>query len=132
MTLAELRNRFKDEFGWSESISVGKIDRDCDIAFCLYPTQTGKNKQHTVGGKKNRSYKSRTVTLLLRAGRNAVKADELARRVYDFFDEKSYTLGEVNSFILQVYSEPISLGTDDSGIYEYSYEIEVYFMHLGG
>lgn len=131
MTLAHLRDWFKSEFQWNESISIGKIDRDCFIAFCLYPAQTGKSKQHTVGGKKNRSYKTRCVTLLLRAGRNAAKADELACRVYDFFDEKRYAIDGENAFILQVYSEPISLGTDDSGIYEYSYEIEVYF-NLGG
>lgn len=126
MTLGELRDWFKAEYGWSESVSIGKIDRDKDKAICFYPTQSGKNRIATIGGKKNRSYQQRKVTVLLRYGTNAAKAEEKAQDIYDFFDEKEENTDVLSFFTIMKYSEPISLGTDNDGIYEYTYELEVY------
>lgn len=126
MTLREIKDLFKIEYGWTDGISIGKIDRDKDKAICFYPTQTSQNNITTVGGKKNRGYEKRKVTVLLRYGTNAAKAEEKAKNIYDFFDEKEINTDVLNIFTVMRYSEPISLGTDDDGIYEYTLEFEIY------
>ncbi len=125
MTLGELRDWFKAEFEWSDAISIGKIDRDTDKAICFYPSQSGESRISTVGGKNNCSYRKRKVTVLLRYGTNAAIADKTAQAVYDFFNENEGETGSRRFFIVMRYSEPVSLGADNDGIYEYTYDLDI-------
>ena len=44
----------------------------------------------------------------------------------DFFDEKTFTLNGKRVFVISRYSAPIPLGTDDRGVYEYSFDFYFY------
>lgn len=126
MTLAQIRDYFRTAFQWSESLYVGKIDNDKEKAVCFYNSRVPRAKIDTVGGKSNRDYELKPVTILLRWGRNASAAEQKAREIFDFFDEKTFTLNNKRVFLISPYNGPIDLGTDDKGVYEYSFEFDFY------
>lgn len=126
MYLKDLKDYFKEAFGWSEGISIGKIDNNLDKAICFYDSKLASPKTGAIGGKQNRSYELKPVTLLLRWGNGADAAEHKAKEVYDFFDEKQFMLNNKRVFCISRYSGPIPLGTDDRGIYEYSFEFDFY------
>ncbi len=126
MTLKQIKDYFKETFLWEESISIGKIDKDKDKALCFYNSRIQSPKIGIVGGKKNRSYEMKPITLLLRYGTNADIAEIKVKEIYDFFDEREFFLDDKRVFVVSRYDSAIDLGTDDNGIYEYSFEFNVY------
>ncbi|MBP3328727.1 MAG: hypothetical protein J6L91_07455 [Clostridia bacterium] len=126
MFLSELKDFFKTSFGWTEGISIGKIDNNLKRAICFYNSRHGVPKTGTIGGKQNRSYELKPVTILLRWDNNADAAERKAKEIYDFFDEKEFHLNGKRVFCISRYEGPIDLGTDDRGIYEFSFEFDIY------
>lgn len=124
--LSKIKDYFKNEFQWIDSISIGKIDNNQEKAICFYPSKRENGYQNTVGGKKNRSYKLKKVTILLRYTKNQVSADDMAQKIYDFFEERSFLIDEKRVFVVMQCGSPIWLGTDDKGVYEYSFELDFY------
>ena len=81
----------------------------------------------TIGGKKNSSYGVKTATVLLRYTDNSYQAELKAAEIQNYFDERKCRINGKNVYFTLVYNEPIFLGTDDTGIYEYSYELNIYY-----
>ena len=131
MTLSDLRDYFKSDFPWKESISVGKIDKNKERAVCFYHSKVSRPKINTIGGKGNRSYTVLPISILLRFGKNYEAAAEKAKEIYDFFDEKTFDLNNERVFVISPYNEPIDLGTDDQGVYENSLEFDLYITKKG-
>lgn len=131
MTLSDLRDYFKSDFLWKESISVGKIDKNKERAVCFYHSKVLRPKINTIGGKANRSYTVLPISILLRFGKNYEAAAEKAKEIYDFFDEKTFDLNNERVFVISPYNEPIDLGTDDQGVYENSLEFDLYITKKG-
>lgn len=126
MTLKQIKDYFKQTFLWDEVISIGKIDKDREKAICFYNSRIQSSKTGNVGGKKNKSYEMKPITLLLRYGTNADIAEIKAKEIYDFFDEREFILNEKRVFVVSRYNSAIDLGTDENGIYEYSFEFNFY------
>lgn len=125
MTLKQYKDYFKENFRWTESISTGKIDKNKEKAICFYD----KNPQEyigVIGGNKNKTTTIKTITILLRYTKNQNNAEIMAQKIYDFFNEKSFFIENKRVFIQMQYESPISLGTDDSNVYEYSIEFDSY------
>lgn len=131
MALSDLRDYFKSDFPWKESISVGKIDKNKERAVCFYHSKVSRPKINTIGGKANRSYTVLPISILLRFGKNYEAAAEKAKEIYDFFDEKTFDLNNERVFVISPYNEPIDLGTDDQGVYENSLEFDLYITKKG-
>ena len=131
MTLSDLRDYFKSNFSWKESISVGKIDKNKERAVCFYHSKVSRPKINTVGGKGNRSYTVLPISILLRFGKNYEAAAEKAKEIYDFFDEKTFDLNNERVFVISPYNAPIDLRTDDQGVYENSLEFDLYITKKG-
>ena len=131
MTLSDLRDYFKSDFPWKESISVGKIDKNKERAVCFYHSKVSRPKINTIGRKANRSYTVLPISILLRFGKNYEAAAEKAKEIYDFFDEKTFDLNNERVFVISPYNEPIDLGTDDQGVYENSLEFDLYITKKG-
>lgn len=127
MTLKALKDFFKTAYSWTDNISIGKIDGDVERAVCFYRSRLGAAKTQTVGGKVNGA----TVCCPLRsccAGR-AMRTPPKARQqsIYDFFDEKDFEIDGQRAFIISRYDGPIELGSEGNGVYEYSFEFDVYY-----
>lgn len=131
MTLSDLRDYFKSDFPWKESISVGKIDKNKERAVCFYHSKVSRPKINTIGGKGNRSYTVLPISVLLRFGKNYEAAAEKAEEIYNFFDERTFDLNNERVFVILPYNAPIDLGTDDQGVYENSLEFDLYITKKG-
>lgn len=125
MTLKQYKDYFKENFKWTESISVGKIDNNKDKAICFYDKKT-QPYVGIIGGNKNKSTTIKPITILLRYTKNQNDAEIMAQKNYDFFNEKSFFIEEKRIFIQMLYESPIGLGTDDNNVYEYSIEFDSY------
>lgn len=126
MTLKQYKDYFKDNFKWTDSISIGKIDNNQEKAICFYNSNRNLAYIGTLGGLENKSTNIKPITILLRYTKNQNDAEIMAQKIYDFFNERSFFIENKRIFVQMIYSEPISLGTDDNNVYEYSIELNFY------
>lgn len=126
MLLSKIKDYFKSEFNWSDTISIGKIDNNQEKAICFYPSKRNIAKINTLGGKKNKGYNLEPITILLRYTKNQVSANTKAQEIYDFFNERSFLIENKRIFVIMRSEKPIWLGTDDKNVYEYSFELDFY------
>lgn len=126
MSLANIKDYFKEAFLWNDAISIGKIDKNQEKAICFYPSKREVSKITRMGGKSNAKYNLIPITILLRYTKNQSLAEAKAKEIYDFFDERSFYLNQKRVFVIQQSNNPIWLGTDEQNIYEYSFELNFY------
>jgi len=129
VTLKQIKDYFKQEFNWNKPISIGKIDNNKEEAICFYNSKRQLSYSPVIGGKSNKSTYIKPITILLRYTKNQDSAEQMAQSIYEFFEERTFFIGEKRIFTMMYTEEPINLGTDDKGIYEYSIEIDLY---IGG
>lgn len=122
MTLKQYKDYFKASFNWNEAISIGKIDNNKEMAICFY---NSKRTLSPIKAIDNNTYKIKPITILLRYTKNQNTAEEMAISIHEFFDERNFMIGDKQVISQHLYSDPITLGTDDNGIYEYSFEINM-------
>ena len=126
MTLKQYKDYFKQNFKWVDSISIGKIDNNQEKAICFYNSKRSLAYIGIFGGLENKSTNIKPITILLRYTKNQDSAEMMAQKIYDFFNERSFFIENKRIFTQMIYSEPISLGTDDENVYEYSIELNFY------
>lgn len=126
MTLKQFKDYFKKEFKWTDSISIGKIDNNKEKAICFYNSKRSQGYVSCIGGIKNKSTDIKPITILLRYTKNQNDAEIKAQEIYDFLNERSFFIDEKRIFVMMTYSEPITLGTDDNNVYEYSIELDLH------
>lgn len=122
MRLSQYRDYFKASFKWNEAISIGKIDNNQEKAICFYNSKRTLAPIKTID--KN-TYKIKPITILLRYTKNQDTAEQMANSIYEFFEDKYFQIENKRIISQHIYSEPVALGTDDDGVYEYSLEIDL-------
>jgi len=106
--------------------TTGKIN-DAEIAICFYNSRRNVQKISAIGGKENSSYGVKAITALLRYTTDNSRAERQALLIQNFFNERKTKINGKNVRYALLYEEPIFLGTDEKGVYEYSFEINVYY-----
>ena len=122
--LIYFETNFNDLKGFS--LSTGKIDNNAEKAICFYNSKRTLSYDARVGGKNNKSTNIKPITILLRYTKNQDSAETMARKIYDFFCEKSFFIEGKRIFTVMIYDEPVYLGTDENGVFEYSLELNMY------
>jgi hypothetical protein len=128
MTVDQYLTDFETNFNdWDGSIATtGKIDRNKEKAICFYNSKREMAYQAYVGGKACKSTNIKPVTILLRYTKNQLRAEEMAQKVFDFYDERSFFIDNKRVFVIMPYNEPIYYGADEFGVFEYSIELDFY------
>lgn len=87
---------------------------------------TGSAPRIAIGGLDNTSYTNKVVSLLVHWGKNPSMAERKAKEVYDAMFGKTAVIGgkRVIMFDMRT-SEPIGVGTDSEGNYEYVIEVNI-------
>ncbi len=124
ITLKQIKNYFKDNFSWNDSISIGKIDKNQEKVICFYNSKRQLGYESVIGGKKNNTTYIKPITILLRYTKNQNSAEIMAQKIFEFFEEKTFFIDNKRIFVSLYSNEPISLGTDDNNVYEYSIELD--------
>ena len=82
-----------------------------------------------IGGLQNTTYTTKSISLLVRWGKNSDVVEKKAMEVYNlFFGKNNFTIG--NKKIIQCKmrtSYPVYLGTDSEGVIEYIIDMTIYY-----
>lgn len=126
MLLSEVRDFLKTKIDCPQWYS-GKIDASKEQCIGLYSVQ-GPKPNIALGGLANTSYSTKAISILVHWGNNSNIAEQKAQEVFDELFGKSAVIGgkRVINFDMRT-SEPISVGTDSNGIYEYVIETIIYY-----
>lgn len=106
---------------------VGKIDAKKEQCIGLYNT-TGAPQRMAVGGLPNTGYVVKAVSILIHWSRNADTAERKAQEVYAaLFGVSNAQIGGKRVVMFRLpQSQPINVGADGEGIYEYVIEVHIY------
>jgi len=126
MTLAEFRDWLKTQITCPQWY-IGKIDGKKEQCIGLYNT-TGAPQHLAVGGLAATGYTVKAVSILIHWGRNADTAEQKAQEVYAaLFGVSNVTVGGKRIVMFRLpQPQPINVGTDSEGIYEYVIEVHIY------
>lgn len=106
----------------------GKLEDKRQKSIGVYPLKSSRPPEGTVGGDKNRSYYTKGISLLVHWNKSPTDTEEAAVKLYERL--KNMRAAEINGhtikFIQMQQEEPIWVGTDDKGIYEYVIECLFY------
>lgn len=125
LTLANVRDWLKPQIADSESFTIGKLDTSKKQAVCIYNRQSASNKI-AVGGLENTSTANKKISILVHWGTNCNTAELKAQEIYNLF-LGTQTINGKKCFFNVEFDEPVSLGTDDKGIYEFTIELTIIY-----
>lgn len=105
----------------------GKIDSTVEQCIGIYGKQVG-TPNIALGGLANTSYSTKAISILVHWTKNNDTAEQKAQEVYNALFGQSATIGgkRVVKFDMRT-SEPVGVGTDSNGIFEYVIETVIYY-----
>lgn len=124
--LADIRNWLK-QFNIAENYSVGKIDGNKDKSIGVYQR---KSSIPAIRAFENKStYNIKPVSVLIHWNKNATETEKTAYKLYKQLEAvSSFLINDIRVYFIKLLqSEPISVGADDSGVYEYVIEFDIYY-----
>lgn len=106
---------------------TGKIDSSIDNCIGIY-NLSGSKPNIAIGGLQNTSYAVKPISILVHWGKNSNAAELKAQEVFNkLFGQTAIINGHrVIQFDMRS-SEPIDVGTDDNGIYEYVIQTNIFY-----
>ncbi|MNB71315.1 hypothetical protein D3C75_178770 [compost metagenome] len=126
MTLAEVRDWLKTQVS-CQNWYIGKADGSKQESITLYNLNSG-TPVLAIGGLANTSYVVKAISILVHWSKNADTAEQKAMEVYAaLFGQSAVINGKrVISFQMRT-AEPVNVGTDDAGYFEYVIEVTIYY-----
>lgn len=126
MNLADIKNYLKENIE-CENWYVGKIDANQEYCIGIYPTAPPAPRI-AVGGVGCYSYASKSVSILIHWGKSASPAEAKAQEVFDLLFGQNPSIGGKDIVIFDFRTaEPVGIGTDSSGTYEYVINLVIYY-----
>lgn len=118
ITIKDVREFLKTKIDCDNWYS-GKIDASKDKCIGIYNIQGGK-PYIALGGLDNTSYSSKAISILVHWTNNSNTAELKAQEVYNALFGKTGVIAghRVIQFDMKT-DEPVPVGTDDNGIFEY-------------
>ncbi|MFT8347686.1 minor capsid protein [Clostridium saccharoperbutylacetonicum] len=126
MLLSEVKDYLKTVIDCPQWYT-GKIDGTVEQCIGIYSTN-GPSSNIALGGLANTSYSTKAISILVHWGKNSNTAEQKAQEVYNALFGQSASIGgkKVTKFNMRS-SEPVGVGTDANGIFEYVMEVIIYF-----
>lgn len=112
-----------------EHCYCGLLDNKNDKSIGVYPLKSSRANAIPVGGLSNSSYEVKGISLLVHWNNSPTSTEDTAYSLFSRLSEcKDVTVNEQSiKFIQLPYSEPISVGTDEGGVFEYVIECLIYY-----
>ena len=105
---------------------IGKIDNSKEKVIGLYNRASSNNKI-AVGGLENTSTANKRICLLGHWNQNCDTSEKIAKNIYNLFYGKRATIAGCGCFFNMINDEPVSIGTDDNNVYEFTIDIEIIY-----
>lgn len=130
LTLADVRDFISTlNVAVDDNVYCGKLDAKNDKSIGVYPLKQNRPPNVPIGGIKNSSYNTKGISLLVHWNKSPRNTEVAAQQLYDAL--LSCRNVEINDskilFVQHLHNEPISVDTDDKGIYEYVVECLFYY-----
>lgn len=118
MTLTDVKDWLKTKVD-CPNWYTGKADASKEQYIAVYSIK-GPATNIALGGLSNTSYSTKAISILVHWGKNNTAAEEKAQEVYNtMFGQSAIIAGHrIINFDMKA-PEPIGVGTDENGIYEY-------------
>jgi len=127
MTISDFRDWLKTKIDCPNWFAGGLRTTD-EKAIVIYNGQAFVNPM-AIGGLQNSSYKGKGIRILIHWNKNVRESELKAQEVYDAIN--GLTNVEIaNKRVIKFNMrdpEPVYLGVDDSGIYEYVIDLEIIY-----
>lgn len=120
ITLTGVRD-FVKSLDIGEHFSVGRIDTSLDKSLGVYSRDTRATNIIPVGGFKNKSYDTKSITVLVHWNNNAKESELGAMALYDAIQNASNVVidGKEVKFIRMTTDAPIDVTDPKEAVYEY-------------
>ena len=129
MTLSEIREWLKT-LGVAENYYIVRLDNKKERSLGVYGRSRKGQPPVALGGMGLTSYGVRSVSLLLHWNANARETEAAARTLWDALLCAAHADlpggGHIQCVRMNV-PEPVAVGTDKGGVYEYVIEMDVYY-----
>ena len=129
LALADIRD-YISRLAIADQVYIGKLNNKKEHSIGIYHRKGEGPPQLPLGGLDYSSYDIKRVSLLVHWNKDVLESEKSARALYDaLLKETSLTIGEeeIRFLVLQV-PEPVDVGTDDNGIYEYVIWLDFIFQ----
>lgn len=127
MLLSDIRDYLKTQIRCPQYY-LNKLGGSEEYSITIY-NSVGPPPHIAIGGLENTKYNTKSISILVRCGKNSDDAERKAIEVYNlFFCKNNFTIK--NKKIIQCNmrsSFPIFLGTDSEGIIEYVIDTIIYY-----
>ena len=103
-----------------EHCFCGRMPDKKDKSIGIYNLKTGRQPTTAAGGNKNRSYKTKAISLLVHWNKNPTETEKAAIQLYDVLHNTrgANVNGHNIIFIQMLQEEPVSVDTDEKGVFE--------------
>lgn len=130
MELVEIRDWLKT-LNVAEHYYIGRLENKKEKSLGVYSrADRGAFPVMAVGGVDCSGYDIKRISLLLHWNRNAAETEEAAQNLWGcLFPVGDIVIpsGSRIQYIQPTVPEPVSVGNDDNGIYEYVIEMNIYY-----
>lgn len=111
-----------------DHIWIGKLQDKVEQSIGVYPLRRSGRPRIPIGGIKNSGYDTKQISILVHWNQNVLEAEEAADTLFLLMQNtRRVSINEQTILFVQfLVPEPVSVGTDDNGIYEYVIEAEIY------
>lgn len=122
MTLKEVKDFLKAQVS-ADNWKIGIYDNSKDKTICVRNLASNRNKM-AIGGIKNTSYKIKGISIVVHWNKNPDETERISQDVHSVFFGNKPLIANKQVVLCEMRSdEPIFLGTDSNGIYEYVIEL---------
>lgn len=125
MTLADIKDFLKTKIECPHWYA-GKRDRVQEYSITVYPTQTPA-PHIPIGGLGNSRYGTKGASVLVHWGKSCTPAEQKAQEVYGCLLGQAGVIGGKEVIMFDMRTEPVGLGTDSKGYYEFVINFVVYY-----
>ena len=130
MTLANIRD-WLITLNMAENYYTNRQDNKKEKSLGVYHGRAASWRPvMAIGGMQNSSYDIMAVSLLLHWNRNARETEEAAQNLWACLFGAAHVdvpSGSHIQFIQPTVPEPVAVGTDEGGVYEYVIDINIYY-----
>lgn len=130
MTLKDVRDYIASlKIAEDENCYCGKLPDKKEKSIGIYPLKNGHPLRIPLGGIENASYGTKAISLLVHWNKSPKETEQAAEALQKaLLCCREVTINEKQvKFVMLSYEEPIPVGTDDNGVFEYVLECRFFY-----
>lgn len=122
MTLKEVKDFLKTQIE-ADNWKIGTYDNSKDKTICVRNLTSNRNTL-AMGGLKNTTTRTKGISIVVHWNKNPDETERISQQIHEAFYGQHPLINDKQVVLCEMRSdEPISLGTDSSGVYEYVIEL---------